>query len=320
MADAAVMPVRPERRWWRWVAALGLLAVAAYAAKLYHMWAYQESYWFLLTPASIGDWEPEGLPREDVWFESSDGTRLFGWYVPHPQPRGALLFLHGSGGNIALPYQRDALLELHRLGLSIFVFDYRGYGRSAGTPTTEEQFHRDARAALDWLCRREKLESRAVLLLGRSMGATLAMRLAGTAGARCLILENGPPSLTDVAAVNYRWAPMRWLQRYRFEGLPDLARYDGPLFQSQAERDEVVPMEMARSVFDTAHGRKELFVAPGLRHGDSQPVEYYVALDRFLDEVLGPQAVLSSEVGEEQAAPQPPQAPDRGGHEQAGHG
>ena len=76
------------------------------------------------------DWaKTSGLPLEDVWFQAEDGTKLFGWYVQASASSPVLLWCHGNAGNVI--HRLDNLAELYRMGLSVFIFDYRGYGRSA---------------------------------------------------------------------------------------------------------------------------------------------------------------------------------------------
>lgn len=279
----AAASIRP--RWRRWVLGILFLAGLLYAGKLAHMSLREETYWFLLTPPSVGDWEPRGLPREDVWFESADGIKLFGWFIEHPSPRGIVLFLHGSGGNIALPYQIEALRQLHALGLSTFVFDYRGFGRSNGALAGEAGFFADARAAHDWLARRTGKRPEEIIILGRSLGGMLAMHLAGERGARAVIVENAGPSLVEAAAAQYRWAPIRLMQRYRFEVLDEFADYEGPFFQSHGQFDDLIPLPMAAKVYAAAKGPREFFLAAGRDHYMEQPKEYYEALARFLERI-----------------------------------
>ena len=84
-------------------------------------------------PYPAGDWQPAGLRFEDACFQAADGTRLHGWYVPRPGGRAAVLFCHGNAGNIT---HRAGVLEMlrDRVGVSVLIFDYRGYGRSEGKP------------------------------------------------------------------------------------------------------------------------------------------------------------------------------------------
>ena len=103
---------------------------------------------FQPTECPVGDWQP-GIPVEDAWFQADDGTRLHGWFLPHPHPRGVALFMHGNAGNISSRAESLYILN-RRHGLAIMTFDYRGYGKSEGTPS-ESGILQDARAARLWL-------------------------------------------------------------------------------------------------------------------------------------------------------------------------
>src|SRR5215470_2815088 len=93
------------------------------------------------TPATLG------LAYEDVELTAGDGVRLNAWFVPAPAARHVLLFLHGNAGNIS--HRLDKLALFNDLGVSVLLLDYRGYGRSAGTPD-EAGTYRDADAAYTW--------------------------------------------------------------------------------------------------------------------------------------------------------------------------
>ena len=99
-------------------------------------------------PVTLGDWNPTGLGHEDVWFESADGTKLHGWFIPHAVPRRAILYCHGNGEHIAFNAGLAARLR-DTLQASVFLFDYRGYGRSDGRPD-EPGCVADGKAAQLW--------------------------------------------------------------------------------------------------------------------------------------------------------------------------
>ena len=133
-----------------------------------------------------GNWHPAGLDFEDAWFTAADGTRLHGWYVPRPQPRAVVLFCHGNAGNVAL--WADVLRLLHdRMGVAALVFDYRGYGRSEGTPS-EAGVLADARAARTWLASRAGIAGKPDRadgpLAGRGRGRRSGRRRRPRPGAR----------------------------------------------------------------------------------------------------------------------------------------
>src|SRR5262249_34893292 len=102
-----------------------------------------------------GNWYGHDLPVEEARFVADDGTRLHGWYLRHDNPIAVVLFAHGNAGNVT--GCADTLRVLHdRHRLSVMTFDYRGYGRSEGTPD-EPGILQDARAARGWLAEREQI-------------------------------------------------------------------------------------------------------------------------------------------------------------------
>lgn len=235
--------------------------------------------WFDPAPESYGDWNPPDLEFEDVWFEASDGTRLNGWYVPHENPQAIVLFLHGSSANIS--YRADRLRELkEQLQSTVFTFDYRGFGRSEGE-ITEDGLIADTIAAREWLAERAGVQPSDVVLLGRSLGAILAAKVAAS-GARMLAIEGGGISLKKVATAQYRWLPIAWFMEFELSAAEEIAEYHGPLVQIHGTEDTVVPLRLARELFMAAGGPKQFIAVPGAGHEDPPPPEFYDALRRWL--------------------------------------
>jgi fermentation-respiration switch protein FrsA (DUF1100 family) len=232
-------------------------------------------------PVSQSLWKPPGLDYETVRFEAADGTRLRGWFFAHPQPRAHLLFCHGNASQVPdLAPELDALRE--RLQVSIFVFDYRGYGRSEGTPS-EPGVIDDGSAAQAWLARRAGILPEEVVLFGRSLGGGVAVALAAQHGARALILDRTFDSLVDVAAAHYPWVPTRLLMRNRFPSAERIAGYQGPLLQLHGRRDQVVPFAAGRRLFAASRSAdKEFLSAPRLDHFGPLPADFIGAIDRLL--------------------------------------
>ena len=121
------------------------------------------------TPAS---W---GLAYEDVFLTSEDGIQLHGWYVPRQGSDRVLLFLHGNAGNIS--HRGESIVLFHRLGLNVLIIDYRGYGRSQGSPS-EQGLYQDANAAWQYLIDARGFDGKDIILFGRSLGGAVAARLA----------------------------------------------------------------------------------------------------------------------------------------------
>jgi fermentation-respiration switch protein FrsA (DUF1100 family) len=229
----------------------------------------------------LGDWNPTGLGHEDVWFQSGDGTKLHGWFVPHPNPKRAILYCHGNGEHIAFNADLAALLR-DSLQASIFMFDYRGYGRSDGRPN-ETGCIADGIAAQLWLAHRIAIRPDEVVLMGRSLGAGIAVALAAEDGARALVLENGLPSLPDVAATHYWFLPVRFVMENQYDCLARIQRYRGPLFESHGAADELIPVAFGRRLFDASPSPIKRWVEfEHLGHNSPCPNWYYDELASFL--------------------------------------
>jgi fermentation-respiration switch protein FrsA (DUF1100 family) len=260
---------------------LGRWPIIFYLLAIVLLMIFEESFVFLPSPYPEGDWQAEGLPVEDAWFESPDGLRLHGWYLPRPDGRAAALFCHGNAGNVT--DRIETMQRLHdRVRVSVLVFDYRGYGRSEGKPS-EAGVVADARAARAWLARREGIGERDIVMMGESLGGAVAVDLAAADGARALVLESTFSSLPDVAAHHYPFFPVRLLMRMRLDSLSKIGRYHGPLLQVHGDADTIVPYPFGRRLFEAANEPKQLITVPGGEHNAPPPSEYYQALAELLE-------------------------------------
>jgi fermentation-respiration switch protein FrsA (DUF1100 family) len=231
-------------------------------------------------PHSPAD-DERGLAVEDAWFTSADGTKLHGWFVAAEHPRAVVLYAHGNAGNVA--DRRDVLELFHSdMNTSVLVFDYRGYGRSEGTPS-EGGVLADARAARRWLAARTNVCERDIVLVGHSLGGGVAVDLAAKDGARGLVLESTFSSLPDTAAGHFPLLPVRFLMRTRLDSAAKIANYHGPLLQTHGDADRIIPYELGRKLFGAAHEPKQFVTVPGGGHNDPPSREYHAALDRFFD-------------------------------------
>ncbi len=226
-------------------------------------------------------WAERTTPFENAWFTTVDGKRLHGLFLAHPNPRAVALFCHGNAGNVASRSPSLWLLN-QRHGLAVMSFDYRGYGRSEGSPS-ESGILRDARAARAWLAKRTNTAEKDIVVLGRSLGGAVAVDLASQDGARGLVLASTFTSLPDVAAEHMPWTLPHLLMTQRLNSKAKIKHYRGPLLQSHGDSDELIPIDLARELFDAAPGPKHFITIPDAGHNDPQSEEYRRSLDRFLD-------------------------------------
>ncbi len=286
---------RPTLGAWRQRARGGLTALmlAALLLALFGssvVWLEEQFIYFPLralvgTPADIG------LAYHDATFETTDGVRLHGWFVPG---RGSvtLLWLHGNAGNVS--HRLDHLLLLHeRLGVHVFIIDYRGYGRSEGQPS-EEGTYRDATAALTYLRQLPGVDPERVVLYGQSLGSAVAAELARREPVRGVILEAPFASIAAMARVAFPFLPLGPLLRTRYDTLAAVREIDAPLLVLHSPTDEVVPYAQGEAVYAAAREPK-WFHAIGGRAGHNDAylrggAAYWQALADFLARLGSPGA------------------------------
>lgn len=247
---------------------------------------FEEHLIFFPSRYPIGNWSPVGLQCEDVEFATPDGMRLHGWYCPVQRPRCVFLMAHGNAGNIT---HRADLIKLWQrlLNVSVFVFDYRGYGRSAGRPH-ESGVYTDARAAYRWLTANKGIAPDDVVLFGESIGAAVALQLASEVTHRALILESPFTSAVDVGQRTFPWLPVRWIMRNRFASIEKIGRYHGPLLIIHGTQDTLIPFDMGQALFNRANEPKRFYPVAGADHNDVALTggrAYFQALDDFLRDV-----------------------------------
>jgi uncharacterized protein len=201
------------------------------------------------TPADLG------LEYEEVTFRSADGVALAGWYVSAKNAPFTVLLCHGNGGNIM--YCLDSFEFFHNLGLSCLVFDYRGYGNSAGRPT-EAGTYLDARTAYDWLARTKAVPADQIVLFGRSLGGSIAAHLAARVSCHSLVVESAFTSYLDMAAALYTYLPVRWVARllFGYDTLASIREVRCPVMVIHSRDDELVPFELGVQLFEAAREPK----------------------------------------------------------------
>ncbi|HJT19919.1 MAG TPA: alpha/beta hydrolase [Nitrospira sp.] len=233
------------------------------------------------------DWRAaSGLPLEDIWFPSSDGLKLFGWYVEGPADHPVVLWCHGNAGNII--NRLDNMSRLVRSGLSVFIFDYRGYGRSQGRPS-EEGLYDDAVAAHEYLTKTRRIRPERMVLFGRSLGAAVAGELAVRKPAAGLVLESCFPSVEAVAKFHYGGLPLHWLLGAQFRLIDRLPHLSLPKLFIHGSADDIIPLPLGRAVFESAKAPKTLYVIQGANHNDTYHVggsDYFTRFAGFAHEAV----------------------------------
>jgi pimeloyl-ACP methyl ester carboxylesterase len=227
-----------------------------------------------------GDWDTTryAIAPQDVLFPSRDGTNLHGWLfraatTPHAP---LMVFFHGNAGN--LTDRAPVSAELARRGISVLVFDWRGYGKSEGTPR-EERLYDDALAAYDFA---SKIEP-SIAVYGESLGSPFAAWVAKHRRVRCAIIDSGFPSL--MAMGNAHYFPLGYFAPRAMRTAAWLNDANVPVLVIHGKRDDVAPFALGQSLSDSLHGRKEMLVGETSGHCELEsraPQRYYETVTRFI--------------------------------------
>jgi fermentation-respiration switch protein FrsA (DUF1100 family) len=222
--------------------------------------AFQKQMVFFPDRAMFGTPAQAGMTYRDVFFDAEDGVKLHGWFVPAPEGKHVVLFFHGNAGNIS--HRLESIRVFHDLGLSVFIIDYRGYGRSGGS-ISETGTYLDSRAAYRHLTDKEGIGAENILFFGRSLGGSVAIELSMDHTPRALLVESCFPSLADVGARAYPFLPVRLLLRIRYNSAGRIAALRCPKLVIHSRGDEIVPFDLGQRLFGLAAEPKEFLEIQG---------------------------------------------------------
>jgi uncharacterized protein len=259
-----------------------LIVVLILLAGVFAFSYYVRTRMFFPDRHPIGDWNVQELavrPGEHT-FVTRDGVRLHAWMFGAADAKApVLIWFHGNAGNIT--NRADVAMELAKRGVSTFLFDYRGFGKSEGHPT-ESKVYLDALAAYDYV---QTLEPRAVVLYGESIGGPYAAYVAKERkGARAVILENSFSSLRDLGNALYAPLPLGWTAPFAMTTTRWLNEARLPVLVMHGKRDAVIPYRVGLKLFDDLDVPKEMLTSDRAGHCEipfADATRYYEAVVRF---------------------------------------
>jgi hypothetical protein len=231
---------------------------------------------------ALNDWIAADLPREEMTCISADGTVVHGWLLEGPAGGPAIVLFHGNAEDVAEVAPRTGQRLRERLGATVLVFDFRGYGKTQGIPT-EKRILEDGVAAVNWMAQRLGTTPDQLVFYGRSLGGGVALGTAAKTGAGMLILDRTFSSLAGAGQANYPWVPATWLMRNQYPSAQWISNLDIPLFQSHFTGDRVVPFALGRRLFEASPaGQKEFLRLEGGHHLAALPEAWWDAAIPFV--------------------------------------
>ena len=219
-----------------------LLFILFQGKYIYHPSSHIES-----TPNSIG------LEYEDITLSTSDGIELDSWYIPASNDSMVVLLCHGNGGNIG--DRMESIKIFHNMNLSVFIFDYRGYGKSEGNPN-EKGTYIDAETAWDYLIDERNISSDNIIVFGRSLGGAIASKLAIDKDPYAVILESTYTSISDQAKDLLPIFPFNVITRYKYPTIDHVKKISSPILIVHSSDDEMISVNHGKDLFKSANEPK----------------------------------------------------------------
>ncbi len=236
---------------------------------------------FVFYPEKSFDRTPDelNLHYKEVYFHTEDGKRLHGWFFPLKEEFPVILFCHGNAGNIS--HRLENIRPLLDQGLQVFIFDYRGYGRSSGMPS-ERGLYLDGLAAYDYLITREHIPPNKIIPFGRSLGATVAIEISQKREVRSIIIESAFTSIKEMARGIALFHLFSFFLPAHYNNLKKIGYVTIPKLIIHGEEDEIVSFSMGERLFEAAKAPKYFFPVQDAGHNDT----FIVGGRRYFETIL----------------------------------
>jgi uncharacterized protein len=265
---------------WKWSLAY---LIAIYVLTIVGLTVFQRRLQYLPDRRLVDPTQGGMSGVEDLRLTTDDGETLVAWYVPAKDGHPLILYFHGNGG--ALVDRIPRFRALTASGYGLLAIAYRGYGGSTGSPTQKGLMADGETAYLE--ARARGYDGDRIVLMGESLGTGVATALAATHEAAALVLDSPYSSAVEVAAAHYAVFPVKWLMFDQFRS--DLAIGDVhiPILVLHGDEDDVVPISLARRLFELANEPKTFMLVSGGKHLVLGMTEVFPRVRAWIDEKTG---------------------------------
>ncbi len=245
---------------WRmfWIL-LAVIAGAYLAAVVFLYFGQARMIYFPIRAMSASPADLD-LAFEDIFMATDDGHTIHGWFVPHDSAWATHVFCHGNATNIS--HRLEILRMFHSLKLNVFLFDYRGYGRSDGKPS-EQGTYRDAMAAWRYLVEERGIPADQIIIHGQSLGGGVASWLASRVTPKALIIESSFTSIPDIAKKFYPFLPVKLLSKYQYSTKNRIKKISCPILIIHSPEDNLIPYSHGRRLYELANPPKQFVEIKG---------------------------------------------------------
>ena len=234
-----------------------------------------------------GDATPDelGIDYRSLWVKTKDGEQIHIWHLEHPQKRAQVFYFHGNGGNLSLWLYQLSLL--YHQSLSVWALDYRGFGKSSGTPT-EIGFYQDVQAAVTHFWQQNQSSRTKVYYWGRSLGGVAAAYASTIRQPDGIILESTLPSASSFTKHSYVLYFLSFFSSYRFPTLEFLEKITCPILVIHGDQDQIIPFSLGVELFRKLKTPKHFFRVKGAGHDNVESLDsatYWKKLNQFFQDI-----------------------------------
>ena len=241
--------------------------------------------YFIFKPSStqVGSPKELGIEFDDLYFHSTNNVTLHGWFINKGSEK-TIVWLHGNGGNIS-----HRLLSLKHLydntEYNIFIFDYRGYGKSDGS-VSESGSYQDSFSAMEFLNKTYSIQSNQLILFGKSLGCAIACEIAIKINPLALLLESPFTSARDMAKFKFPFLPgFEHLISDKFNTYTKINQINCPILFIHGDLDKTIPIKMGLTLYEKYQNTKLFIEAKNAGHHNIEEVlgiNYFKGIESFI--------------------------------------
>lgn len=213
-----------------------------------------------------------------VTLTAQDGTKLEAWYHPAKENYPTIIHFHGNAGNLS--HRADFFSLVRDAGFGIIGVDYRGYGKSEGSPS-EEGFYQDGRATMEYVTKTLSIPENKLIIYGESIGTGVAVQMATEHKIAALILQSPFTTMAAPAILQYPFLPVNLLLKDRYDSLSKIANIYVPTLFLHGEKDTLVPINLGKELFAKANEPKQPIYYPEIGHNDYELDKLVAAIVEF---------------------------------------
>jgi len=259
----------------KYVFQFSIVVGSLYVIILTGAYVFQGNLLFIPGKEMIATPESVGLDYRDHYFETADGVKLHGWFIPGGDSNKFVQLSHGNAGNIS---GRVGLASvLNEAGFNVFMYDYRGYGKSEGHPS-EQGLYKDAEGAMNFLKTHYDVKNENIIQFGRSLGGAVASYVAAKHKTGGLVIDSSFTNMRSIIGEVYPFIPAS-LSKFKFPTTDYLSDIKGvPVLILHSRDDDLIGFHHGKELYATASEPKQ-FVTLNGGHNDS----FLVTKEKYLD-------------------------------------